>query len=101
MKDEIEKNGMMDRLNEAVRYLVWKGYVSIQSTQKDIAEKVGTTTSNISAALKGSSRFLTDGFIQRFCSSFKGIFNEQWLLNGDGDMLLEKRKYNGESSIIF
>lgn len=90
MKDEIEKNGMMDRLNEAVRYLVWKGYVSIQSTQKDIAEKVGTTTSNISAALKGSSRFLTDGFIQRFCSSFKGIFNEQWLLNGDGDMLLEK-----------
>ena len=88
MKENSGKLEMADRLNEAIRYLVWKGYVSIQSTQKDIAEKVGTTTSNISAALKGSSRFLTDGFIQRFCSSFKGIFDEQWILSGVGNMLL-------------
>lgn len=74
------------RLNQAVRYLVWKGYVSIQSTQKDIAEKMGTTTSNVSAALKGSERFLTDGFVYRFSNAFKGIFNEKWIISGNGDM---------------
>ena len=74
---------------QAVRYLVWKGYVSIQATQKDIAEKMGTTTSNVSAALKGSERFLTEGFVNRFCNSFKGIFNEKWIINGDGTMTNE------------
>ncbi|WP_277640047.1 S24 family peptidase [Bacteroides graminisolvens] len=74
------------RLNQAVRYLVWKGHVSIQSTQKDIAEKMGTTTSNISAALKGNDRFLTEGFISRFNTAFKGTFNEEWILNGKGEM---------------
>ncbi len=97
MEDNIEKIEMAKRLNEAIRYLVWKGYVSIQSTQKDVAEKVGTTTSNISAALKGSSRFLTEGFMQRFCSSFEEIFNIQWLLNGNGDMLLKENDAITES----
>ena len=77
---------LTERLNQSVRYLVWKGYVSIQSTQKDIAEKMGTTTSNISAALKGSDRFLTEGFISRFNVAFEGIFNEEWILTGKGEM---------------
>lgn len=74
------------RLNQAVRYLVWKGYVSIQSTQKDIAEKMNTTTSNISAALKGNERFLTEGFMSRFNNAFNGIFNEEWILTGRGNI---------------
>ncbi|WP_373147761.1 S24 family peptidase [Parabacteroides distasonis] len=77
---------LAERLNKAVRYLVWKGYVSIQSTQKDIAEKMGTTTSNVSAALKGSERFLTDGFLFRFNDAFKGAFSENWILNGEGEI---------------
>lgn len=81
-----EKEKMAERLNKAIRYLVWKGYISIQSTQKDVAEKIGTTTSNISAALKGSERFLTDKFVKRFCDSFDGIFNENWILYGIGNM---------------
>lgn len=81
------KEKMAERLNKAIRYLVWKGYISIQSTQKDVAEKLGTTTSNISAALKGSDRFLTDKFVKRFCASFDGIFNENWILYGNGDMI--------------
>ncbi len=80
---------LSERLNQAVRYLVWKGYVSIQATQKDIAERMGTTTSNVSAALKGSERFLTEGFVNRFSNAFKGIFNEKWIINGDGTMTNE------------
>ena len=80
---------LSERLNQAVRYLVWKGYVSIQATQKDIAERMGTTTSNVSAALKGSKRFLTEGFVNRFSNAFKGIFNEKWIINGDGTMTNE------------
>ena len=80
---------LSERLNQAVRYLVWKGYVSIQATQKDIAERMGTTTSNVSAALKGSERFLTEGFVNRFSNAFNAIFNEKWIINGDGTMTNE------------
>lgn len=72
-----------NRLNEAVKYLKYKGIVK---TQEDIASKIGCSRSNVSSALAGKKSVLTDNFIRRFCDAFTEI-SYRWLLTGVGDML--------------
>lgn len=77
-----------ERLNEAVAYLIYKGVVK---TQKDIAEKMSASRTNISSALSGKEYALTDNFIGRFCATFKEI-SYTWLLLGHGDMISQSGK---------
>lgn len=79
-----------ERLMEAYKYLRSTGYIH---TQKQLAEKMSATEGNVSKALKGDAKVLTDNFIVRFCQSFPGIFNMDWLLNGDGDMLMNHNTF--------
>ena len=72
-----------ERLNEAFNYLRFKGLVK---TQKDLAEAIGATAPNVSSALKGDEKFLTDSFIARFSEAF-GEVSSHWLLTGEGEML--------------
>lgn len=60
--------------------------------QKDVAIAMGATPPNVSAAFKGDVKVLTDSFLQRFNKAFGGIFNDDWLLTGEGEML------NGKSN---
>ena len=77
---------MVERINKAYEYLLDTGRVNMK---KDVAEIMNTKAPNISSALKGNPRFLTEGFIVRFNNAFDGIFNESWLLTGEGPMLTE------------
>jgi hypothetical protein len=74
-----------ERLIEAYKYLRSTGYLH---TQKQLAEKMSATEGNVSKAFKGDDKVLTDSFIMRFCQAFPGTFNMDWLLHGDGDMLM-------------
>lgn len=71
-----------ERLQEAFDYLRFKGIIR---TQSDVAERMGASRPNVSSALKGDTKVLTDSFIQRFARTF-GI-SEDWLLTGEGSML--------------
>lgn len=73
-----------ERLNEAFNFLKNKGIVH---TQKDVAKKMGSTSPNVSSALKGVESVLTENFLRRFNEAFGEIFDEQWLLTGEGEML--------------
>lgn len=77
-----------ERLNEAVRYLKFKGIVK---KQEDIAVRMKAAKSNISSALSGKESVLTDNFIARFCAVYKQI-SYTWLLLGEGDMLSSGEK---------
>ena len=87
MNMDIDENKKLElqkeRLNEAVRYLKYKGIVK---TQDNIASKMGAARGNVSSALSGKKGVLTDQFIQRFYKAFPQ-FSYQWLLFGTGDML--------------
>lgn len=56
-------------------------------TQKDAAETMGATPQNFSGALNGNPQCLTDNFLRRFNEAFGHVFNIEWLLTGDGEML--------------
>ena len=73
-----------DRLNQAYQYLRGQGIIH---TQQDLADKMNATAPNISSALKGVEKVLTDKFLHRFNSAFDNIFSTTWLLYGEGEML--------------
>ena len=72
-----------DRLKKAYNYLKYRGVIS---TQTDVAKAMNSTQPNISSALKGDEKVLTDSFLTRFSNSFEDI-SSSWLLTGNGDML--------------
>lgn len=73
-----------ERFQAAYHYLKDRGMLH---TQKGLAEKMESTSPNISSALKGINTVLTDNFLRRFNSAYGYIFNEKWLIKGEGDIL--------------
>lgn len=81
---------MTDRINirmrDAYNYLKDNGIVK---SQKDIADAMLASRSNVSSAMNGNPNVLTDNFIRRFNKAFGNIFNPNWIKNGEGEMLNE------------
>ncbi|WP_333615635.1 S24 family peptidase [Bacteroides pyogenes] len=73
-----------DRIKKAYEYLRYQGLVE---TQDDVADKMNRQRSNVSSALNGNPKYLTEKFINAFCKTFK-IINPDWLLTGEGNMLV-------------
>lgn len=71
-----------ERFNAAYEFLRFEGVIK---TQDDVARPMRAGRPNISRALKGEKKVLTDSFIIRFCNCFKQI-SLPWLLNGEGQM---------------
>ncbi len=68
----------------AFNYLKGTGKVH---TQQDVADKMEINKSSLSKATNGDDKYLTDSFLKRFNYSFGNMFNERWLINGEGEML--------------
>ena len=74
----------VERFHLAYEHLKSLGIVH---KQKDVADGMGgVSASNISNVFKGNPRYLTDRFLKRFNESFGNLFNEEWLLSGEGEM---------------
>lgn len=73
-----------ERLQKAINYLRLNGIVS---SQVDTANKMGASEATVSNALKGNDKYLTDKFLKRFNGAFGGLFNLDWLLDEEGEML--------------
>lgn len=82
-KSSIKK--IADRLKKAIRYI--KGSTEY-SNQTLIAEKIDFGRTNLSAALNGEEKYLTEGLISKVTSAFPEI-NKDWLLTGNGEMLVQ------------
>lgn len=78
-----------ERFHRAYEYLRGTGRVH---TQTDLAKEMGSSRSNTSAAYNGDPKFLTDNFLRRFNDAFGGIFNLQWLILGEGEMLKDEEE---------
>ena len=82
--DMLVDNSCITPLREAYNYLRFCGVVH---SQMDIAEALKKDKSAVSKALSGTPRFLTRGFVSSFNAAFGGIFNEAYLLRGEGTLL--------------
>lgn len=76
--------GKVLRLNKGFEYLRNIGMVH---TQADVAKAMGASRPNVSSALKGDEKVLTDKFLKRFANAFD-VLSQDWLLTGEGPMLI-------------
>ncbi len=73
-----------ERFNKAYNYLIYKGLIR---KQKDLSEKMNIFPQNISRAIKGEEKYLTDNFLVKFNRCYDDIFSLDWLKFGTGEML--------------
>ena len=74
------------RIVEALHYLIKQGKYG---SQKDIAKEIGCTPSNLSGLKKGKDGVLTESLLMRFAQTFRSTINKDWVLFGDGDMIIK------------
>ena len=71
------------RINQSYRWLIWLERIE---GKNDFANILGLQRSNVTNILNGKSD-ASDKFCGIILSSFPGIFNRDWLLDGVGNML--------------
>lgn len=72
------------RLKEVYDYL--RKYFGVH-TQIDFAESIQYSRPVISSALNGNEDYLTDKLFTNICDAYPGIFNLDYLLTGEGNLL--------------
>ena len=80
---------MEKRVRAVYDYLRLQGVVR---TQKEFACLVGIGANNLSGALNGDKRYLTEGLCRKVVDATEGKVSFSWLLTGEGDMLLPSTK---------
>ena len=86
--------GRQKRLHEAFEHL--RKFFGIH-TQTDFAEVLKYSRVYISSALNGNEKNLTDKLFTNICEAYPGVFNLNYLLTGEGDLLtLEEEARSNE-----
>ena len=82
-------NERQKRLNEVYEHL--RQYYGIH-TKGQFAESVQFGRTSMSAALNGNEKYLTDSLFEGICRKYTGVFNLNYLLTGNGELLLEHQE---------
>lgn len=73
-----------ERLNEVYEHL--HNHFGVHK-KLDFADIIGYARSYISSALNGNEKYLTDKLFISICEKFPGVFNLEYLLTGEGELL--------------
>ena len=74
-----------ERLHEVFEYL--RRYKGI-FYQKDLAAVLGIKRASLCLAMNGNEAYLTENLFRRICKAYPGVFDINYLLNGEGTLLL-------------
>jgi hypothetical protein len=79
-------NSKKDRLNEVYEY----AHQHLGVLNKSIfAETIHVARAGLYSALNGNESYLTDNLFQKICAYYPNVFNLDYLLSGEGELLLE------------
>lgn len=79
----MDKSKIREILTQSFDYL---RNIGVLHTRQEFAEAVGVTPQAMSSALNGTERRLTMGLLKKVASVFSDYINEEWLLEGKGEM---------------
>jgi transcriptional regulator with XRE-family HTH domain len=65
-------------------------------TQSDFANALRKSRNAITLALNGDEKYLTNKLFKNICEAYKGVFNLDYLLTGEGDLLTHEEEVNSE-----
>ena len=78
-------NNKQERLQQVYEYV--RMYCGVH-TKTEFAIRLHITQPALSAAMNGKEAYLTQNLFQKICASFPGVFNLNYLLTGEGELLL-------------
>lgn len=82
-------NTRKDRLNEVYEHL--RSCFGIH-TKTQFASMLKVTQPALSAAMNGNESYLTDNLFKKICAAYQGVFNLDYLLTGEGQLLATKNE---------
>ena len=82
-----------ERLKEVYNHL--RNHFGVH-TQIDFAEAIRITRPALSSAMNGNEAYLTKNLFQKICAAYPGVFNLDYLLTGDGDLLTHEEEVHNE-----
>ena len=85
-----------ERFKEAYEYVRYHNGVHTQSALADI---LNMTRPAISAAMNGNEAYLTDNLFKRICAAFQGVFNLDYLLTCEGELLANSEQKDGDVTV--
>ena len=77
-------NGRQKRLIEVYEHL--RRYYGIH-TKTGFAEALKYGRTSMSAAMNGDEKYLTDSLFKNICEAYKGVFDLNYLLTGNGQLI--------------
>jgi len=78
-------NTKQDRLLKVYEYV--RAHCGVH-TKSEFAIRLHMTQPALSAAMNGKEAYLTQNLFQKICAAFPGVFNLDYLLTGQGELLL-------------
>lgn len=76
-----------ERLDKVFKHLFIHYGIETQTAMADYLE---VSRTGLSAAFNGNKRNLTNNLFKKICAKFPGVFNLDYLLKGEGELLLPK-----------
>lgn len=73
-----------ERFQKAFEYLKKNGLIE---SKTQLGSLMGYSRIAVSNAYMGNEGYLTEKFLIKFCNAFPGVFNYEWLMEGEGTML--------------
>ena len=86
-------NVRKDRLNEVYEHL--RNHFGIH-TKTQFAAVLKITQPALSSAMNGNEAYLTDNLFKRICAAYQGVFNLDYLLTGNGQLLTIQEEVKSE-----
>ena len=86
-------NERQKRLKEVYEYL--RKFYGIH-TQSDFANALRKSRNAITLALNGDEKYLTDKLFTTICEAYKGVFDLNYLLTGEGSLLTIEEEVHNE-----
>ena len=86
-------NERQKRLIEVYEHL--RRYFGIH-TKTGFAEALHYGRTSLSAAMNGDESYLTDNLFKNICEAYRGVFNLNYLLNGEGNLLTIQEEVKNE-----
>ena len=89
-------NERQKRLIEVYDHL--RRYYGIH-TKGGFAEAIHYGRTSMSAAMNGVEGYLTDNLFKNICEAFPDVFNLDYLLNGEGELLANSEQKDGDVTV--
>lgn len=86
----MNKEASHRRLLQSIEYLKDNGRAR---NHEEISELSGISRPNVTSAINGNTRYVTEGNLRKFARAYSDYINEDWLLTGEGQMeKIDKRR---------